>query len=184
MPNRTQFKIAWKITLYDNPNNNFGRRQKRKPVINNEKYSVCWKKRKTILAWKHNQCCDKFFGHHPHVDKDSWVWMQASLGTAARYLGVSTTQSPSKEISAKEESLRFSPKLRINQNVTQKVGQCQTLYFTTRRPLFVDITLERDRLSWFVDVSRVVFCWQLTFVSLYIRKTWIVVILWIISINK
>ncbi len=62
--------------------------------------------------------------------------MQASLGTAARYLGVSTTQSPSKEISAKEESLRFSPKLRINQNVTQKVGLQQiftlfTLQFET-----------------------------------------------------
>ena len=50
--------------------------------------------------------------------------MQAAVGTAARYLGVSN-QSPAKEISpcqSEENSSRFSPKPRINQNVSNKVG--------------------------------------------------------------
>ena len=60
------------------------------------------------------------------INAKAQVWMQAAVGTAARFLGVST-QSPSKDICQNKEDLtssssRFSPKSRTNQNVSQKVG--------------------------------------------------------------
>lgn len=89
------------------------------------------------------------------INAKAQVWMQAAVGTAARFLGVST-QSPSKDICQNKEDLsstssRFSPKSRTSQNVSQKVGR-PTFYLQCFFYFFTFSCL--SRLSWFVYIRR------------------------------